>query len=329
MNKNVLVSLILAGSMVASINARAEDKKENNQSANTSTVKVTDVQKKDEQVGDLDTEITNAKMRAESGSKSKWSISMDMTYNGGNLEDPLGRVRPNFAGISSQDNSAAFALDFAVAYRLSKSDSLRLGSGLTILTPLQNTSQETFNENSARKSYVSNPYFSWSRSFRAWDLQQSVSASTSWETRPAYTDAGYQAGASLGWTVLGEIPNTNWQPGLSLSLDYTFFKDGADAADTLSNVEGGRTDYTIGLYPFVEYAFNDMFSFRTVFRPAVFDHYRNDNADAFYHNMWTQSVGLGVAITRDIYLYPNFQFAPEYMRADTTNVGMNATLNVF
>ncbi|MBO9665183.1 MAG: hypothetical protein J7501_00010 [Bdellovibrio sp.] len=329
MKKQVLVSLVLAASMAASVNARAEDKKENNQSANTSTVKVTDVQKKDEQVGDLDNEITNAKMRAESGSKSKWSISMDMAYNGGNLVEPLGPVRPNYAGVSSQDSSASFGLDFAVAYRLSTRDSLRVGSGLTVLTPLQNNTEETMNENSNRKSYVSNPYVSWSRSFRAWNLQQSISASGSWETRPAYTNANYVAGTSFGWTVLGEIPNTNWQPGLSLSLDYTFFKDGAEATDTLSNVEGGRTDYTIGLYPFIEYAFNDMFSFRTVFRPAVFDHYRDDAADSFYHNMWTQSVGLGIAVSRDIYLYPNFQFAPEYMKADTTNVGMSATINVF
>ncbi len=326
MKKQILSSLILAGALVVAANAQAEE----SQSANTSKVKVTDVQKKDEQVsGDIDNEITNAKMRAESGSKSKWSISMDMTYNGGSLQDPLGEVRPNFAGVSSQDDSAYFSTDVAIAYRLNKRDSLRLGSGLTILSPLQNNQEETMNQNSNRKSYVSNPYIQWSRSFRAWNLQQSISASGSWETRPGYTAKNYVASNSFGWTILGEIPNTNWQPGVMLSLDYTHFSDGASAADTISNKDKGRVDYTVALYPFLEYAFNDTYSFRTVFRPAVFDHYRDESADTLYQNMWTQSVGLGIAVTRDIYLYPNFQFAPEYVQADTTNVGVSATLNVF
>lgn len=326
MKQQVLLSLILAGSLVTT----AAHAQEESQSANTSTVKVSDVQKSEEKVGgDLDEEITNAKMRAESGSKSQWSVSADLTYNGGSLEDPLGPVRPNYSGIASQNNDALFAADVAVAYRLSKRDSLRLGTGITILTPLQNTIEESTNQNSARTAYVSNPYVSWSRSFRAMGLQQSISASGSWETRPSYTQANFLGGASAGWTILGEIPNTNWQPGISLSLDGTFFTDGAAETDTAANTQGGRTDYTIGLYPFVEYAFNDMFSFRTVFRPATFDHYRNDNADSFYHNLYTQSVGLGIAVARDFYLYPNLQFAPEYIASDRTNVGVNATINVF
>ncbi|KYG63934.1 hypothetical protein AZI86_14070 [Bdellovibrio bacteriovorus] len=326
MKQQVLLSLILAGSLVTT----AAHAQEENQNANTSTVKVSDVQKSEEKVGgDLDEEITNAKMRAESGSKSLWSVSADLVYNGGSLEDPMGKVRPNYAGVASKDSSTVFAADVAVAYRLSKRDSVRLGTGVSILTPLHNSIEETTNQNSARKAYVSNPYASWSRSFRAMGLQQNVSASGSWETRPAYTEANYVASTSFGWTILGEIPNTNWQPGIAVTLDYGFFGDGPNSDDTLSNVEGGRTDYTLGVYPFVEYAFNDTYSFRTVFRPATFDHYRDDAADSFYHNMWTQSVGLGIAVARDFYLYPNFQFAPEYMKADTTNVGVNATINVF
>lgn len=316
--------------MVASVNARAEDKKEKNQSANTSTVKVTDVQKKDEQNGDLDNEITNAKMRAESGSKSKWSVATSLTYNGGNLETPFSDVRPNYAGVTGADSATSISADVAIAYRINSRDSLRFGAGANINTPFQNTTEELMNENGNRKSSVSTPYISWGRSFRAAGLQQSLGASASYYTTPFMTDV-YKANSSvaLDYTVLGEIPNSNWQPGIALSLSYVFFKDGAEATDTASNTEAGRSDYSVGLFPFVEYAFNDTYSFRTVFRPSSFDHYRDDNADTFAHNMWTQSVGLGVAVTRDIYLYPNFQFAPEYMRADTTNVGLNATLNVF
>lgn len=326
MKKQILASLILAGSLVVAVSAHAEEK----QTANTSSVKVTDVQKKDETVpGDLDQEITNAKMRAESGSKSKWSVSTSLNYNGGNLETPFSAKRPNYAGVSTQDTSTSMSADIAVALRLTSRDQLRLGTGVTVKTPFQNTYEESTNQNGARKAAASAPYISWGRSFRAWNLQQSVGVTGSYETNPSYTDMGYVGTGSVDYTILGEIPNSNWQPGFAVTIAYTGFSDGAVATDTASNTVDGRSDYSIGLYPFIEYAFNDRYSFRTVFRPANFDHYRNDSGDTFYHNMWTQSVGVGIAVTRDIYLYPNFQFAPEYVQADTTNVGMSATINVF
>lgn len=54
------MSLILASSIVSVANAADEVVA----SENTSSVKVSDVQKSEEKVGDIDDEITNAKMRA-------------------------------------------------------------------------------------------------------------------------------------------------------------------------------------------------------------------------------------------------------------------------
>jgi hypothetical protein len=41
-----------------------------------------------------------------------------------------------------------------------------------------------------------------------------------------------------------------------------------------------------------------------------------------------QSAGLGISVTRDIYLYPNVQFIPEDVRSDRTNVGVSANINL-
>ena len=48
--------------------------------------------------GNIDDEITNNKMRAESGSKSKVSASVGVTYSGGSLEDPGAADRLNLLG---------------------------------------------------------------------------------------------------------------------------------------------------------------------------------------------------------------------------------------
>jgi hypothetical protein len=47
------------------------------------------------------------------------------------------------------------------------------------------------------------------------------------------------------------------------------------------------------------------------------------------HDQIYQSVGVGVSVTRDIFLYPNIQFLPNQIMASETNVGLTATVNVF
>jgi len=42
-----------------------------------------------------------------------------------------------------------------------------------------------------------------------------------------------------------------------------------------------------------------------------------------------QSVGLGISVTRDIFLYPNIQFIPSDIRSDRTNIAMSASINIF
>src|SRR3954467_3672211 len=49
---------------------------------------------------DVDTMITNSAMRADSGSKSKWSIASSLNYAGGSIEKPLAEDRPNISGVT-------------------------------------------------------------------------------------------------------------------------------------------------------------------------------------------------------------------------------------
>ena len=55
-----------------------------------------------------------------------------------------------------------------------------------------------------------------------------------------------------------------------------------------------RTDYNIGLYPFLEYAFNDRYSFRTVFGYFNYSHFRSEEAATFKRTVSYQSMGVGI-----------------------------------
>lgn len=317
--KQVLVSLILAGSLVSSF-AHAEENTEATQTANSSSVKVTDVQKKDEQVKDIDSEITNAKMRAEMGSKSKWSVKADLTYTGGTAEKAFAAERPNIGASTNTDVKTSLGGTVAVAYRATERDSLRFGTGVSLSTPFQNTLDDAKNSDGARKSSISNPYLEWSRGFKTGSVQNAFDMSWTQFTQPVYTDVYNLVGSlDVNHTLMFDIANSNWQPGLNIDLNYSFYKKTND----------GDNDYSVGLYPMVEYAFNDRYSFRTVFRPFIFDHTRSEKATTLEREVYTQSMGLGIAITRDIYLYPNVQFAPEHLSKDNTNVALSSTLNIF
>jgi hypothetical protein len=278
---------------------------------------------------DIDAEITNAKMRAESGSKSTWSIKANINYNGGNFEAPFGANRPNYAGISSQDNSTSIAGTIAAAYRWKKAHTLRAGTGVLLLTPFQNTYEDVTNSKGQRKSNVSDPYLEYSKVMRLRGYQNIFDTLFTYYTQSAYNNAGYVGIYDINHTALYKVENSAWELGLNGDFNCTFFSNDATPADTRTNPETGRSDYTIALYPFAEYALNDRYSFRTVFRFLTFDHYRSDPTTTFVRQLYTQSVGLGIAVTRDVYLYPNMQFAPEYLSPDRTNLGLSTTINIF
>jgi len=268
---------------------------------------------------DIDVDITNAKLRAESGSKSKWSIKANIGFNGGNLETPFSEVRPNYAGISSQDNSTSISGTIAAAYRWSKADTFRAGTGVLVLTPFHNP----------KKADVSNPYLEYSRAMKIGKYQNIFDTSYTQFTQSAYTNAGYVGYFDINHTALIKIDPTEWELGLLFDFNYTFFSNDKVPGDTLLNPESGRSDYAVGIYPFAEYAFSERYSFRTVFRFLTYDHYRSDDAATYFRELYTQSIGFGIAVTRDVYLYPNLQFAPEHLSPELTNVGLNMTINIF
>ena len=325
MKKQVLLSLVLAGSMFATANAQEET-----QQSNTSTLKASDVQKSDEKVGDIDNEITNAKMRAESGSKSQWSMSFEMTYNGGNLEDPLGKVRPNYSGIATQEGRTNLSGEVSASLRMNKYNRLSLGTGVSVNQPLHSNFEElTTSKSNGGATDIATPFVTWSHAGRIMDTQNSFSLSYYHATKDYYVNTVKSVGdVTASHVILFEIPKSNWQPGFSTSLWYSAFSDGPNELDVTGN-DDRRQDYGFGFYPFVEYSFNDRYSFRTVFRPFDFSHNRSDDGDKFERSLYTQSVGLGIAVTRDIYLYPNFQFAPENLQPSLTNVGISSTINLF
>lgn len=328
--KNALALIVALLALATTAGAQ-----EAQETTNTSNIKASDVAPKEETQKDIDTEITNARMRATLGAKSKWSLKSAFGYNGGSVERPAARVRPNYRAGANIPALSSLSGTVGIKYSLSARDSVSFGTGVLVYNPFHgDLSRSTFldprNGKNRDRYSASTPYLDYSRAYKVGGLQMISSATYSHFTEPDTTrDMNGIGNVSFDQTVLADLGESSWSAGIALSVDTTIYKGGMSE---FAKSEGAQQDdFGYGLYPFAEYAFNDKYSFRTVFGYFQMIHYRGD-IGASKGNVISlapyQSMGIGMALTRDLYLYPNVQFTPLDIRGDRTNVALSANINL-
>lgn len=304
---------------------------------NTTTSKIEDLKKPEQKLKDIDDEITDARMRAQLGSKSRWSFKSSLAYSGGSINEPLNGVRPNYRASATIESMTSLSGDVGVNYRLADRDSISFGTGVTVIDPLHGDIVKPAEDSRKGRSgtlsryEVSTPYLGWSRGYRAFGSQMISSVTYSHSTDSDSLQISKSFGSvSFSQTVLANMGNSGWSGGTSLTVGKNFYSGDVTDPAALARMKAGtfkRTEMTAGLFPFLQYAFNDRYSFRSVFGYFQFARYEGyaDNVQLEPY----QSVGTGISITRDIYLYPNVQFTPKDIRADRTNVALSANINLF
>lgn len=336
MFKSVLPALLLTLTFASRSFAADEKKKSEGQSA----LKIEETTgQKNKVPGDIDEEITNTKLRADSGSKSKWSGSFTGAYYGASMEKPFDKNRPdtNQEGTPPKVNMQGL---LGMRYRMDKSNSISLGTGVSLTRP--------FHE--AKKGNVSDPYVSFTNVRKLGGIQNIAGASLSAATDHDEVVLGQQATADINNTMMYDFRGSKGSIGLVLDGSYTRYQNNRNELVTWQTDDGPQTfragsqerDLNVAVYPVAEYAFNDRVNLRTVFRPLIFDHVvrTGDQGGAWRKRRWTQSIGVGFALTRDIFLYPNFQFDWYQWQSDDFNffrkntranstIGLSASINVF
>jgi hypothetical protein len=301
--------------------------------ASEASLKQADEKKSDE----ADQIITNRRFRASTGSLSKWSFNSSWNYNAGSIERPFDATRPNITAASDVALLQNLSGDVGINYRFSQKDRLSLRTGLQMAAPFHSTVdtndpvvKEEF-ENNQGELDIQNPSVSFSRIFKVLGVQNVLSAGAGIYTQGALTDRGYQYFASTSLNTLYDFGKTGASAGLLLTYDRNIFNK-----DTTLNSRGtevslleGQAEQVFGVYPQAEYEINDTFNIRTILRAWVYEDRRSRKFGDFIQRELTQSVGLGISVTRDIFLYPNVQFAPDNLRADKTNIGLSANINLF
>lgn len=325
MLKTSVVALALAFVFSSGVYA-AEEKKTDGQS----TIKIEDATDKKNKVdGDVDQEVTNQRMRAESGSKSKFSLSTSIGYRGGAISRPFGAERPNLAGTPGIETVSAAQIGLDARYRWTKNQSVTLGTMFGMITPFQGDVDQSSKNNQIN---VYDPALGYKLVGKLGPLQTSggITYYRGTSNQSKATDMTQAVGLSVSVLKAWENRLTT---GVAFSAGYNDYssRPGENRANRRASYgKDARDDWSLGIFPFAEYQITDTFSARTVFGYFNWKHmYGDTERFRLLQTYVYQSLGVGISITRDIYLYPNIQFVPDNIRGDFTNVALSANINVF
>jgi hypothetical protein len=271
--------------------------------------------------------ITNRRYRARTGSLSDLSLNSTIIYRGGSMDEPLSANRPNIAGRGDTASVARLNAIMQGTYRLNALNRINAGIGVQSLAPFHNSietedpqAQREFDNNQGNVD-VFDPFVSYRHMNKFYDVQTIFTAQLTQFTAGNMRDNGYQNEIGFVLDTMYDVGDTGFTMGARFR--YSRFVYDKDDEEILER----QLDQVAVVEPQFEYEINDTLNFRTVFRTFA---YQNNNADSTMRRRpSTQDVGLGISVSRDVFLFPNFQFSYDNPTIENTNVGFVANINMF
>ena len=278
--------------------------------------------------GDIDSDILNAKLRADSGSKSKFSLSATALYSGGTVSSPFGSERPNIKGTPDRQTLSSLGGGLNGRYRWTKNESVTAGTTYGIMTPFQGQVSD-----GTQQFNIFDPNIAYNRVGTLGSMQTTLAVTYAYGTsnESINIDQTNQYSASMN-TMYAFQNKVSLGSGMSLNYNDFTSSPGKNKTALKKGFYGNdtRVAWQVNIFPQAEYRFNSTFSARTLFGYFNWKHlYGDPNSGRLLQTYVYQSIGIGISVTRDIYLYPNVQFLPDNFRSQYTNASMAATLNLF
>ncbi|MCS6837264.1 MAG: hypothetical protein NZ480_00315, partial [Bdellovibrionaceae bacterium] len=279
--------------------------------------------------------ITNQRLAADLGSDSKWSLRANLSYLGGAIDSPFSKLRPDYRAATQDPAESSFSGSIGAAYRVNKTSQIRLTTGFIWYTPLYtswdeiaNNSRINFENKEVRTLELTGVAISYvyGNRFGNWMISPSFGYSYT-VNQNALSLNGNMASASLGLTAMYNMEGSGLQPGFSLMVDQ-FFYTSPDKTFMFEGEPRPRAERDLWVVPVLEYQFNDKVAWRIIYAHQ----YRNTRTmepNSYRLLPVYISTGIGITPVKKIWIYPNVQFIPEDARAERTNFGISAILNVF
>ncbi|NJM09665.1 MAG: hypothetical protein HC883_01840 [Bdellovibrionaceae bacterium] len=270
---------------------------------------------------DTDALITNIKMRAEAGSKSKYSLAFALGYNTGGLEKPFADKRPNLSGGKGSTDFTSLTGSVSGKYTFDAQKSVFAGLGVRWITPTQSHKPTAY---TGDKVDADNPFVRYQYLYRWLGVQASASVSQTFYTASDLQNNGYVTGTSFSQYNAYDFGGSRFSVGFIPYLNLGFFNKDTAAA------KSAQSDYSFGVTPFIEYRLTDKINLRSDSNPAAFEHIRStEDAHTYNRQRVIQTFSVGFALTRDIYISPGVLWVVEDPRDDRSSTWISMNINVF
>jgi hypothetical protein len=277
---------------------------------------------KEKKKGDIDDEITNARLRASTGSKAKTSFLSSFSYYGSSVTNPLSVTRPQLNDQNSEDVMKLTG-QLAIKRRIDEHNSLSGGFGIAFVPSYMSKGVQKNEQTTA-----SSPYLDYTLAFRGTGLQNVFDFQISKYTLAADLSSNLDYQTAISHQMLYGIKDSKFEIGLTTGYTQDIYNGSAPSPVMKSGQLVQTYIYSkVQVCPIIEYAFSEKLSVRTVYRWMTFTQNPVERAN-WKQASQTESLGVGYAITRDVYMYPNLQWAWGDLRPEATTVGMSAYINL-
>ena len=246
-------------------------------------------------------DLTDAKMKANDGSLSRFSLKANLTYEGPGIGDFSQRNRPNPDG--SVGNYAQNISGKVMArYRLDQRQALNLGAGgVTLNHPFHGVS----------RTAVAEPFIGYDVSAKYGEFETQHSATAIKTTTPEYADSGEVGGLMYDGSISRKIGSSRFSLSFESELAYWAYGRGYRESDGLAD------QWYVMATPILRYNASDRFN---MYASSTFTwaNPRSEDFSSIKPRTPKLAAGFGYGIGRDIYVSP-------YVQSYSSNVSPEAT----
>lgn len=276
---------------------------------------------------DDDKEITDARIRAMSGSVSRYSAKFDLNYAGPPLNDFSAKLQPN-PDDKVNPKKTNIGGSIGTRYRLDKKSAIGLNVGIRALYPAYGI----------HEFETKDPNLNYDYTTRVGDIQMRNSIGFSYITNPDILQVGETSSMQLMQSLAYEIDNTRLFATIDTMFMYGFYDRGYVASPpgfkrpkkvpTRLIGDGNAQRYMIAVMPGMKFRYSDALSFFTSVGVSEWNPRSQDSSLVLWHNTIMQHIGLGWAVQRDIYLSPAIDIYPQALAFDTTTFSLSTIFSI-
>jgi hypothetical protein len=264
------------------------------------------------------TEITDAKLKAEGGSLSKYSLKFNLGYSGPPTTDLDSSYQPS-PDTNKKPSKVNLSGSISGKYRIDSEKSFAAGTGLRANDPMHGV--PTYD--------TIDPFFALSVLSRTDGMQMSHYFKVSSVTNPLYTSVGEDGSVSYDNWLVYDLGTSKFALEFDTNFGYYFYNRGPNLTPSkYLKYEKTANRYSVSVIPILKYRLSGKLNLETSVSFTYTNYRTTDDLTLWNQSMSTQRVGIGYAITRDIYINPYISFYPSQFSPEYTSMNFSTTFSL-